>query len=122
MARFVSARSRARLVVLDPLLAFLDANVASANDASIRRALAPLSRVAARRSCVVLLVRHLNKAGGKQAVYRGGGAIGLVGPCRSAWLAGRDPMDGGRCVLAEVKNNLAAAQPSLAYELEGEGG
>ena len=113
-------RAGARLLVLDPLLAFLDAKVSSGNDQSVRRALAPLARLAARRSCAVLLVRHLNKQGGKQAVYRGGGAIGLVGVCRSAWVVGRDPMDAGRCVLAQVKNNLAGQQPSLAYEVGGE--
>jgi hypothetical protein len=113
-------RTEARLLVIDPLLAFLDAKVSSANDQNVRRALAPLGRLAARRSCAVQMVRHLNKRGGQRAVYRGGGAIGLVGMCRSAWVVGRDPMHGSRCVLAQVKNNLAAAQPSLAYEVQAE--
>jgi hypothetical protein len=65
----------------------------------------------------MLMHRHINKGGGKQAIYRGAGSIGLVGACRSAWLVGRDPVDPGRCVLAQVKNNLAARQPSLAYSV-----
>lgn len=116
------ARTRARLAVIDPLLAFFDSNVASGNDQSVRRALAPLAGVVARHDCATWLVRHLNKRGGKQAVYRGGGAIGLLGACRSAWLIGRDPALAGQCVLAQVKNNLAVVQSSLAYRVEAEAG
>lgn len=116
------ARTAARLVVLDPLLAFFDYDVSAGNDQSVRRAIAPLANLASRHGCCVLLVRHLNKHGSKQAIYRGGGAIGLLGACRSAWLVGRDPVVPGRCVLAQVKNNLAAAQGSLCYRVISEGG
>jgi putative DNA primase/helicase len=111
----------ARLAVIDPLLAFLDRSVAAGNDQSIRQALMPLAGLAARLDCAVLLVRHLNKRGGQHAVYRGGGAIGLLGACRSAWLVGRDPGHAGQCVLAQVKNNLAPPQASLAYRVEEQG-
>jgi hypothetical protein len=115
-------RSKARLVILDPLLAFLDSEVAAGNDQSVRRALAPLATLAACHQCSVLLVRHLNKRGGKHAIYRGGGAIGLLGACRSAWLVGYDPLVAGQCVLAQVKNNLAPRQGSIAYQVVAEGG
>jgi hypothetical protein len=110
-------RSKARLVVMDPVVDFLDANVNLNNDRSIRRALTPLARLMEKRSCVPLMVRHLNKSRGQRALYRGSGAIGFVGACRTAWLAGRDPLDPGRCVLAQVKNNRAPLQPSLAYRV-----
>ena len=32
-------------------------------------------------------------------------------------LVGRDPVDPGRCVLAQVRNSLGALQPSLAYQI-----
>jgi hypothetical protein len=115
-------RTQARLTVIDPLLAFLDASVASGNDQSVRRALTPLAALAARHETALLMARHLNKRGGKQAIYRGGGAIGLVGACRSAWLVGQDPVVAGQCVLAQVKNNLAAVQGSLAYRVTAQDG
>jgi hypothetical protein len=83
----------------------------------VRRALTPLAALAARRDTAIWMARHLNKRGGKVAIYRGGGAIGLVGLCRSAWLVGCDPTVAGQCVLAQVKNNLAAPQCSLAYRV-----
>jgi hypothetical protein len=117
------SESRARLVVLDPVVAFLDRGIVSSNDQSVRRALTPLAGLAARHQCAVLLVRHLNKSGNLHSVYRGGGSIGFVGACRSAWLVARDPGDPDRRVLAQVKNNLAAPRPSLAFTLavDGEG-
>ena len=114
-------RSDARLAVVDPLLAFFDAYVSAANDQSVRRALGPLAKLAARHDCAVWLVRHLNKSAGKQAVYRGGGAVGMLGACRSAWLIGRDPKVSGQCVLAQVKNNLAPPQSGLAFRVEAGG-
>jgi hypothetical protein len=105
------------LVVIDPVMAFLDETICSGNDQSVRQALAPLAVLAEQTSCAVLLVRHLNKAGGARAVYRGGGSIGIIGACRSAWLIARNPNDEKQRVLAQVKNNLGKPQPSLGYEV-----
>src|SRR5262249_27535834 len=77
----------ARLLVLDPLNAFLPARVATYKDHHIRRALAPLAALAARTGAAVLVIRHLNKSGGQNAKYRGGGSIGIFGAARSALLA-----------------------------------
>ena len=68
----------------------------------------------------MLLVRHLNKRASLRAAYRGGGSIGFLGACRAAWLVAPDPRDGGQRVLAQVKNNLAPPQPSLAFRIEGQ--
>ena len=108
-------QTQAKLVVIDPIMAFLDKSVMNANDQSIRRALHPLVILAARHKCAILLIRHLNKRGGSQALYRGGGSIGFIGLSRSAWLIAHDPADKRRRVLAQLKNNLAPPQPGLAY-------
>lgn len=110
-------QTQAQLVVIDPITAFLDRDVNANNDQGVRRALKPLAALARRHGCAILLVRHLNKTPGLHALYRGGGSIGFVGLCRSAWLVAPDPHDPGRNVLAQVKNNLAPPQPSLAYRL-----
>jgi hypothetical protein len=110
--------SRARFLVIDPIMAFLDRTIVSGSDQSIRRALLPLAQLAARHDCAVLLVRHLIKRGTSHALYRGAGSIGFVAACRSAWLAALDPHVPDRRVLTQVKNNLATRQPSLAYRIE----
>jgi hypothetical protein len=116
-------RSRARLLVIDPIMAFLDPRLASSSDASVRRALVPLALLAERHGAAVLMVRHLNKSPGRSPLYRGGGSIGLLAVCRSGWLIARNPEQPALCVLAQLKNNLAPPQPSLAYQVQsGEAG
>jgi hypothetical protein len=111
------ATSKARLLAVDPLMAFLDARVSPHSDQSVRQALGPVVRVARRRRCAVLLARHPNKRVGMRALYRGGGSIGITGLGRSAWFVAADPTDPTINVLAQTKNNLAQPQPSLAYRL-----
>jgi hypothetical protein len=95
--------------------------VAVSSDQNVRRALFPLAQLAEDYRCLVLLVRHLNKALRTSALYRGGGSIGIIGACRSAWLAARDPAEPERCLLAQVKNNLAPLQPTLTYVVDAPG-
>jgi hypothetical protein len=111
------AGAQARLLVIDPILHFFDPGVNTGSDPAVRRALAPLAALARRRACGVLLVRHLTKVGRGRAISPGLASIGLVATCRSAWLVAEDAEVAGRRVLAQVKNNRAAPQPSLAFQV-----
>jgi hypothetical protein len=108
---------RVRLVVVDVLMAYLTGKVDSHRDQDVRGVLHQLAAMAERTGCTVVLVRHLNKAGGSNALYRGGGSIGIVGAARAAYLVARDPEDADRRILAVTKSNLTAEPPSLAYRL-----
>ncbi len=107
------------LVIVDVLMAYLSGTVNAHRDQDIRRALHPLAAMADRTGCCVLVIRHLNKHGGDNALYRGGGSIGIVGAARAAFMCGTDPEDdtGRRRVLASVKSNLSVPPPALAYQL-----
>jgi hypothetical protein len=110
----------ARLVVIDPIMAYLGGTIDAHRDQDIRRALAPLAALAERTGAAILLVRHLNKSISPNALYRGGGSIGIIGAVRSGLLVARDPDDetGTRRVLVMTKSNLAAPAPSLLYQVE----
>src|SRR5262249_2234903 len=54
-------RTQAKLLIIDPIMAFLDRSVMTSSDADVRRVLGPLACLADKHRCVVLLVRHLNK-------------------------------------------------------------
>lgn len=110
-------RVGAVLVIVDPLMAFLPGEVNSHRDQDVRRALAPLARLAERTGAAIVVIRHLNKATGGNALYRGGGSIGIVGAARSGLLIAKHPEDDGRRVLASIKSNLAAPAPSLVFGL-----
>jgi archaellum biogenesis ATPase FlaH len=107
-----------RLVVADPLMAFLGSEFDAHKDQDIRRCLRPLSKLADELGVVILLLRHLNKLSGGAALYRGGGSIGIPGASRAALIVGRDPADPDTYVLAMNKPNLGPFPRSLAYRLE----
>ncbi len=108
----------ARLVILDPLTAYLGGAVNSYKDHDVRRALAPLAKVAEQTGAAVVVVRHLTKQTGGQAITAGGGSIGIIGAARSGLLVARDPDDPDRRVLAVSKSNLAKLADSLSFRLE----
>ncbi|SFT96962.1 AAA domain-containing protein [Geodermatophilus amargosae] len=106
-----------KLVVVDVLMAYLSGKVDSHRDQDVRGVLHQLAAMAERTGATVVLVRHLNKASGSNALYRGGGSIGIVGAARAAYLVARDPEDADRRIFAVTKSNLTAEPPSLAYRL-----
>ena len=108
---------RPLLVVIDPIMAFFDPTVSTGNDPSVRRVLAPLAQLAEKYDCVIIIVRHLNKSAGKRSLYRGAGSMAFLAVCRSAWLFARHPGKSSQAVIAQIKNNLAPPQESLAYEV-----
>jgi hypothetical protein len=112
---------QASLVVVDPIMAYLDAGVDSYRDQAVRRSLAPLSRLAEQHAVAILLIRHLKKGDGP-ALYRGGGSIGIIGAARFAYLVGRDPDAESRRVLASTKSNLTVEPAAMAFELVDHGG
>ncbi|HUY18679.1 MAG TPA: DnaB-like helicase N-terminal domain-containing protein [Candidatus Binataceae bacterium] len=105
------------LVAIDPFNAFLGEQIDSHRDHDIRRALAPLAAMAERTGAAVIVVRHLNKSGGENPLYRGGGSIGITATARVTFLVANDPKDAGRRILACIKNNLAPVPPSRAFRL-----
>ena len=111
----------AKLIIIDPLMAFLPSTTDSWKDQDVRRTLAPLATMAERTGAAVLIVRHLNKNSGEgNPLYRGGGSIGIIGAARSGLLVANDPDDdaGASRILASTKSNLGLLPPSLRYRIE----
>jgi len=111
------AINKPRLLVIDPITAFLGRRIIASSDQSIRRALTPLAELLGQHGCAGILVRHLNKHPSSKSLYRGGGSIGFNAACRSSWLFDFDPKNKGRLIMAQIKNNLAAPQGSIGYQV-----
>jgi hypothetical protein len=113
----------AKLIIIDPLMAFLASTTNSFRDQDIRRALAPLAIMCQRARAAALVVRHLNKNTEGNALYRGGGSIGIIGAARSGLLVARDPDDesGSSRILASTKSNLGPSTVSLRYSIQPHG-
>jgi hypothetical protein len=108
----------ARLVTIDPLLAFIGDGSNTHRDHHTRRVLAPIAALAERTGAAVPLVLHTNKGLDSEPLLRIGGSIGFTGAARSVLIAADDPHDEGRRILAVAKSNLAAFPAPLAYTLE----
>jgi RecA-family ATPase len=105
------------LVLIDPLVAFLADWVNAHRDQQVRRALTPIAGLAERTGATVLAIRHLNKTVGAPSLYRGGGSIGILAAARLVLVAGHDPDNEGRRLLAVYKSNLAPKSETLAYRI-----
>ena len=105
---------QAKLVIIDPLMVFLDAN--ANKEQATRQALAPLRKLAEDNNLAIFMVRHLNKSGGHHALYRGTGSIAFTAAVRAAFLVGKSPADPNHRVLCHVKSNLGPLCPSLLFE------
>lgn len=109
--------THAVLVIIDVLMAFMPGKIDSHRDQDVRGVLSGLAALAERTGSCVLLLRHLNKATGGSAMYRGGGSIGIIGAARVGLLAAVDPEDESQRVLAGIKSNLAPLPGALSYRL-----
>jgi hypothetical protein len=111
---------RPALIVIDPVVAFLDEGLNAHRDADVRRALRALSDLAEEIGAAVVVVMHFNKGQGAQPLYRISGSIGFAGAARSVLVFGRRPESDERDptrVLAVAKSSYAALSPAVEMTL-----
>jgi putative DNA primase/helicase len=118
------AETDAALVVLDPLVEFIDGKLDANKSQSVRQALASINAIAREHGCAVLSVVHLNKGLSTDALLRTEGSAAFSQVVRAGLMLGFDPSDpdgedGSRRVLAVSSTNLAGIAPSLVYEISG---
>ena len=112
-------RTKAVLVILDPLTAILGHNIDASRDQDVREVFTPLAQMAERTNCAILIIRHLSKGASVNALYRGAGSIGIIAAARLGLLVAQDPYDENRRVLATTKNNLSLKAANLSYKVVG---
>src|SRR5581483_7235669 len=110
-------RTNARLVILDPLMAVLGHSIDSSRDQDIRAVFTPLSQLAERTNCAILIIRHLSKGASENALYRGAGSIGIIASARVGLLVAQHPYEENKRILATTKNNLSKKAPNLTYQV-----
>jgi hypothetical protein len=120
LAEAMVARGDVRMVVLDPLIAFLPTRLDSHKDQHARVALAPVAALAERHGAAVLAVMHLNKSAEAGALFlRVSSSVGFLNAARSAVLVAEDPDDETARVMAHGKSNLSEPGESLRFRIEG---
>ena len=115
-------QNKAKLLIIDPIQAFLGANVDMNRANEVRPIFRDLGDIAQRTGCAIVLIGHLNKASGMQSTYRGLGSIDFTAAVRSLLFIGKVKDDPNLRVLTHEKSSLAPPGASLAFILGDEDG
>ena len=119
LRQVVKSQKDVKLIIIDPLLAYLGGNIDSNKDSDVRSMLRPLIELAEQSGVAVVGVRHLNKSGSSKAIYRGMGSIAFTAAARTVWLLSTDPdnPESKRRLLTPAKHNILIEPTGLAFEL-----
>lgn len=108
----------ARMVILDPIQAYLGSNVDMHRANEIRPVLKQLVNIAEQYQCAIILIGHMNKASGSKSTYRGLGSIDFQATARSVLVVGRIKEDPTLRIIAHDKSSLAEEGKSIAFRLD----
>lgn len=115
------AKTGAKVLILDPIQAYLGGGMDMNRVNEARDMTKKLGALAEKYQCAILLIGHMNKASGNKAAYRGMGSIDFFAVARSVLLVGRIEGEPNTRAVVQIKNNLAAFGHPKAFMLSETG-
>lgn len=112
----------ARLIILDPIQAYIGATVDMHRANEIRPVLKHLGIIAEKHNCAIILIGHMNKASGSKSTYRGLGSIDIQATARSVLLVARLRDKTNIRIMAHDKSSLAPAGDAIGFEMTEDNG
>lgn len=112
----------ARLIILDPIQAYIGATVDMHRANEIRPVLKHLGMIAEKYNCAIVLIGHMNKAAGSKSTYRGLGSIDIQATARSVLLVARLRDKPNIRIMAHDKSSLAPAGDAIGFEMTEDNG
>jgi predicted ATP-dependent serine protease len=107
-----------QLVIIDPIIAFADSRVN--NGTAARQLLAKFTRAAKHYNIAIVLICHLTKSGGRNALAMIAGSSAIGAAARAVYLA-TDGEPGSKWqVLACAKTNVGPLNMALQYRIKRE--
>jgi KaiC/GvpD/RAD55 family RecA-like ATPase len=106
----------ARLVVIDPISAYLD-GIDINNNVEVRGLLMRLAAMARVYDVAMLLISHHRKAGAPSVLYRALGALAFTSSARVVLSMVRDPAYAERRLLLAAKMNLLPSDVGRAFSI-----
>ncbi len=117
LERVIAEARDVRLVVIDPLSAYLG-GLDTHNNAEVRGMMAPVVEMAERTGVAVVAITHLNKNAAASVLYRATGSLAFVAAARAVWSVLPEEGNPRRVLFLPVKCNLAGDVPGMAYHVE----
>jgi hypothetical protein len=115
-------KTKARLVVLDPIQGFLGTAVDMHRANEIRPLMKRVAVLAEKYHCAIILIGHMNKNSNGKSSYRGLGSIDFQAAARSVLIVGRIKDEPEIRVVCHVKSSLAPEGKSIAFRLDKDTG
>lgn len=113
---------RPRLVVIDPIQAYLGSDSDLQIAGRARKLMQRLGMWASVYDCAIVLIGHLNKKEGTKGLYRSLGSIDVVAAARSVLQVERDPEDANIRIVRQIKNSLAPSDGEIRFSITAETG
>ena len=111
-----------RLVVIDPIQAYISNSSDLQVAARARKLLRRLSTWAEVFDCAVVLIGHMNKHESAKGLYRSIGSIDVVASARSVLQIERDGRDPDIRILRQIKNSLGPSDAVVRFEIRRDTG
>ena len=107
------------LIIVDPITAFLGKDVDSHKNSDIRALLAVFSKLASTYGIAIVMVSHLNKTQGGNAMSQISGSLAFPAAARAVYMVLKDENDESRRLFLTAKNNLAQDKGGFAFKVDG---
>lgn len=114
--------TKARLIILDPIQAYIGATVDMHRANEIRPVLKHLGIIAEKHNCAIILIGHMNKASSSKSTYRGLGSIDIQATARSVLLVARLRDKPNIRIMAHDKSSLAPTGDAIGFEMTEDNG
>ena len=112
LLRDIVIRSHTKLMIIDPLSAFMQGDVP--------KTLRGLELLAAETGCAIVMVRHLTRGSGRNPLHRGAGPQAIISAASVGLLLARDPELPERRVLLAYRNKLGKLPAARTFTLSHE--
>lgn len=112
----------AKMVIFDPIQAFMGAGVDMFRANETRPELAKLFEMCDRNDCSCAIISHMGKAVDKSPVNRSLGSVDIPAAMRSILELTRNPDNDEECIMVHVKCSNAPKGQSVAYTIGDRGG
>ena len=110
--------SKAKLLIIDPIQAFLNENSDLQKAGGLRKTCTYMAQVAEENECAIVFIGHLNKSGSSKGIYRGLGSIDLAAIARSILMVGRDKEDPNTRIMIPIKSSLAPEGKAYSFVID----
>lgn len=118
----VLKRTGARLLILDPLQAYVSQGADLFNAGRMRQQMKRLADMAAEYKCAIVIIGHMNKANGEKSLYRGLGSIDIAAIARSVLMISKDKVDPALRYMYPIKASLAPLGKPIAFRIDSKRG